>query len=407
MIDQAVILCGGLGTRLLPITKNTPKPMVDCDGKPFLWHLLSYLKKQKIKKILLLTGYLSNQIVNYFGNGQNFGLTIKYHEGPINWDTGRRIWEANDKIDKDFLLLYSDNFSLVDLSELYLKHKSYKNCITFTIAKKEQGNVKIDKTTNKAKYGSEKIESNFVEIGFMIVNKKKMFTYYKDKNCNFSEILKNISYNSDLGFYIQNDSYYSTSDINRLKKTRSYLTKKNIILLDRDGILNKKAEKARYITRWNEFVFIKKNIEGLKKLAKKKFNFIIITNQAGLNRGIIKQKDFNYINKKMILELKKNGIKVLKVYYCPHHWDEKCLCRKPNAQMFFDASKEYLFRLDQVVYVGDDPRDMMAVNNAKAYGVFIGNEKQLGDINTTKVIDISKSILEAEKKIIQFYDMKI
>ena len=97
MIDQAVILCGGLGTRLLPITKNTPKPMVDCNGKPFLWYLLSYLNKQNIKKVLLLTGYLSNQIVNYFGNGQKFGLTIEYHEGPINWDTGRRIWEANDK----------------------------------------------------------------------------------------------------------------------------------------------------------------------------------------------------------------------------------------------------------------------------------------------------------------------
>ena len=138
----------------------------------------------------MLTGYLSNQIVNYFGNGQKFGLTIEYHEGPINWDTGRRIWEANDKIDEDFLLLYSDNFSLVDLSELYLKHISYKNCITLTIAKKEKGNVKIDETTNKAKYGSEKIKSNFVEIGFMIVNKKKMFTYYKDKDCNFSEILK-------------------------------------------------------------------------------------------------------------------------------------------------------------------------------------------------------------------------
>ena len=75
--------------------------------------------------------------------------------------------------------------------------------------------------------------------------------------------------------------------------------------------------------------------------------------------------------------------------------------------MFFDASKEYLFRLDQVVYVGDDHRDMMAVNNAKAYGVFIGNEKHLRGINTTKVITISKSILEAEKKISQFYDTKI
>ena len=50
--------------------------MVDCNGKPFLWYLLSYLNKQNIKKVLLLTGYLSNQIVNYFGNGQKFGLIL-------------------------------------------------------------------------------------------------------------------------------------------------------------------------------------------------------------------------------------------------------------------------------------------------------------------------------------------
>ena len=78
MIEQAVIFCGGLGTRLLPLTKLIPKPMVHVNKKPFLFHLINQCKSNGIKNIVLLCGYKHEYIKKYFGNGNRFGVKIDY-----------------------------------------------------------------------------------------------------------------------------------------------------------------------------------------------------------------------------------------------------------------------------------------------------------------------------------------
>ena len=75
--DQAVILCGGLGTRMRPYTNTMPKPMILCNGKPFLWHLLQQLQEKNIRRFVLLTGYLAEQIEEYFKDG--LGMIIVYN----------------------------------------------------------------------------------------------------------------------------------------------------------------------------------------------------------------------------------------------------------------------------------------------------------------------------------------
>ena len=110
---QAVVLCGGLGIRLRPYTDKTPKPMVLCNGKPFLWHLLQQLHEQGINKFILLTGYLGEKIEDYFGNGGRFGWEIQYSLGLVEWDTGKRLWEAKKLLEESFILLYSDNLSIL------------------------------------------------------------------------------------------------------------------------------------------------------------------------------------------------------------------------------------------------------------------------------------------------------
>tara|TARA_B100000686_G_C16363386_1_gene748884 strand:+ start:213 stop:497 length:285 start_codon:yes stop_codon:yes gene_type:complete len=89
--DQAAILCGGLGTRLRPITEKIPKPMVLVNGVPFLEHLICQLKENGILNIVLLTGYLGEQIQEYFGDGSKMGVNIQYSHGPADWETGRRL----------------------------------------------------------------------------------------------------------------------------------------------------------------------------------------------------------------------------------------------------------------------------------------------------------------------------
>ena len=114
-IQQAVFLCGGLGTRLRPITNKIPKPVVEINKIPFLWYLLDRVSDNGIKRFLLLTGYLGSEIKNYFGDGKKFNWFIDYSHGPSDWDTGRRLWEAKDKLEDNFLLSYSDNFVQIRL----------------------------------------------------------------------------------------------------------------------------------------------------------------------------------------------------------------------------------------------------------------------------------------------------
>ena len=404
-IKQAVILCGGLGSRLLPYTKETPKPMVLCNNKPFLFYLLDFLSNQGIKNFLLLTGYLNDKINYYFSDGKPFGWKIQYSNGPVDWGTAKRIWEAKSKIDSNFLLLYSDNFLVVDIKKIIFEHFNSDKTITFTIVKKKDGNVILDKKSNLVSYNENKISSkkSFVELGFMIINKEKLLHYMDSKNVMFSNILKKISLKRDLNHYLYKGFYYSISDPERYFLTEKFLKHKKILLLDRDGTINKKAEKARYIENWDEFNFIDDTLKGLNILSNLGFSFIVITNQAGIGKGIVKKEDVDDIHKKMTQKLKEEGINILKVYYCPHHWEDNCDCRKPKANLFHLASKEYSFRLDKVIYVGDDPRDMLASANAFCSGIFLGEKKELKNGNDKHILNIDSSFQKSLNIIKKFY----
>ena len=91
--------------------------MVDVNGKPFLEHLLIQLKEWN-KKVLLLVGYRSEVIKKYFGDGKKLNLKISYSFLPKEYGTGSRIFKAKNILDKKFILLYSDNYSSLNISKL-------------------------------------------------------------------------------------------------------------------------------------------------------------------------------------------------------------------------------------------------------------------------------------------------
>src|SRR5919106_1162078 len=107
---QAVILAGGRGTRLKPLTDTRPKPMVEVLGKPFLAYQLEQLRDQGFKKVLLLLGYLPEVVQEYCGNGSRWGVKVEYSISAAEDETGRRLKLAQDLIDPCFLLLYCDNY---------------------------------------------------------------------------------------------------------------------------------------------------------------------------------------------------------------------------------------------------------------------------------------------------------
>ena len=377
--QQAVILCGGLGSRLRPFTNTIPKPMILCNKKPFLWYLLSQLQDEGIDRFVLLTGYLGEKIQNYFGTGEAWGWQIEYSDGPVDWDTGKRIWEAKELYDDCFLLMYSDNFVTFSLDKLFMAHKKNNKPLTFMVSKKSPGNVKLDNFGAVSKYDNQRASNllDYVEIGYMIVENNKTLHFYESADCSFSDILKKMSNQQQINSYIHEGSYYSISDPVRWEKTEKYLSQKKIILIDRDGVINKKSNRGEYITNWSSFKWIPETLSAMKLLAKEGFKFIVITNQAGIARKMIRPNELEKIHKNMKDELANNGVEVIDIYFCPHHWEENCNCRKPKPGMLYQASNDWLFRLDKSFFIGDDPRDCQAAFNAGCKSIFIGDKEEL------------------------------
>ena len=133
---QAVILCGGLGERLRPLTEDLPKPLAPVGGRPFLEYLICQLREQQVERVVLLTGYYGEKIRDHFGDGAGHGVQIDYSPGPAEWDTGRRIWEARMMLDCRFLLLYSDNYVPVNIAEITISAFGiFECCNTFFFIK--------------------------------------------------------------------------------------------------------------------------------------------------------------------------------------------------------------------------------------------------------------------------------
>lgn len=111
---QAVILTGGLGTRLRPATYRIPKGLIEVGGRPFLEHLILYLKKFRIEDILLCTGYLGEMIEEYFGGGGRLGVRVNYSREFKPLGTGGALKLALPLLEDIFFLLNGDTFLPID-----------------------------------------------------------------------------------------------------------------------------------------------------------------------------------------------------------------------------------------------------------------------------------------------------
>jgi histidinol-phosphate phosphatase family protein len=133
-----------------------------------------------------------------------------------------------------------------------------------------------------------------------------------------------------------------------------------IIFLDRDGIINQKSSKVDYIKSWEEFRLLPGVIEALQLLRKNNFKIFIVTNQAGIARGLMSEIDLLKIHNNLLSIFKLNNIQITKIYYCPHGWNDGCDCRKPKPGMLLQAAMDFKFDIKKAIFIGDDDRDKQA-----------------------------------------------
>jgi D-glycero-D-manno-heptose 1,7-bisphosphate phosphatase len=217
----------------------------------------------------------------------------------------------------------------------------------------------------------------------------------------FSLALKDLADGHRLAAFAPGSSYLSIADLKRLRETEGVLRPRRLLLLDRDGVINRKAHRGEYVSTREQFKWIPETLDALQRLASEGFEFIILSNQAGIGRGKMRAKAVASLHEWMVQELAKRGILILDVLVCPHHWDDRCSCRKPKPGLFFQASEKYGFWLEHTIYVGDDPRDSEAAQNAGCLCLLVGEEA--GHLATTAASRYSHTLDESVPWIVERY----
>lgn len=179
---EAIILCGGLGTRLRSIISDVPKPMAPIKNKPFLAFVLEYLKKQNISRVVLAVSYKYEIIQEYFGNSY-LGMQILYSIEKEPLGTGGAILEALNLINSDSCyVLNGDTFFDVNLDRLKLDNSDI--CVALKPMKNfdRYGSVDIDNNSYISAFNEKKFTSNGLINGGVYLIKKNIFNSFNLPN---------------------------------------------------------------------------------------------------------------------------------------------------------------------------------------------------------------------------------
>jgi D-glycero-alpha-D-manno-heptose 1-phosphate guanylyltransferase len=237
---QAVIMAGGYGTRLDSLTRDLPKPMVPVKGKPFLEHLLNLLKSWEITKILLCTGYLSQKIEDYFGDGSGFGLDITYSVEDRLTGTGGALKLAESHLAPEFLLVNGDTYLSIDYDNFIARFKqgnkmgivaAYDNRL-----KKFKANIALNQDKNVAAYSKNQVipSMRYTDAGVQIFRKDVLKLIPRDTVISLeNDIFPRLINRGELGAYVTSERFYDIGTPDELKTFEEALQKQWISLPSR------------------------------------------------------------------------------------------------------------------------------------------------------------------------------
>jgi len=222
---KAVILAGGLGTRLRPYTTFLPKPMLPLGEKPIMEHLIDWTRKNGIKSIVLCVSYLRKTIEDYFEEGKRFGVNIEYAISNKQLATAGQLKTAEDFIDDTFVCIYGDsifNFSLRNMIKQHIKKKAF---VTMSLNEYKTnlpyGVIETSKTGKVLSWNEKpEIKAN-VNMGCYVMEPKVLDLIPKNKPYGMDDVIKKA--------------------MNRKKLVSSFITKKGFT-----DIGNKSSYKKAY-----------------------------------------------------------------------------------------------------------------------------------------------------------------
>ncbi len=229
---QAVILAGGLGTRLKPITEQVPKVMVPVKSKPFLFYVLDMIKNQGVNDVILCVGYLADKIRDFFGDGQSLGIKIRYCvESERLLGTGGAVKQAQPMLADHFLVLNGDTYLPINYRQLDKTFvKSHKPALMVVYDNHDEtgvrNNVRLDTSMMVIKHDKTGVSRGlrYVEAGVLLLRREVLDLVPADTPLSLEKgIYPDLIRQRALGAFVTSQRFYDIGTHEQLKEFEAFI----------------------------------------------------------------------------------------------------------------------------------------------------------------------------------------
>jgi len=228
MTLPVAILAGGLATRLRPITEKIPKSLVEVAGKPFIVRQLDYLRRQKIRDVVLCVGHLGDMIEAVVGDGSGFGLKVSYStDGPVRLGTGGALRRALGLLSESSFVLYGDSYLPVDFSAVEAEFQASNQSALMTILNNQDrwdtSNVLcVDGKLLEYNKAAPRTDFAYIDYGLAILKRPILESYPANEPFDLAAVFHRLSLEGRLHGYEVFDRFYEIGSPGGLKEAEAF-----------------------------------------------------------------------------------------------------------------------------------------------------------------------------------------
>ena len=351
---EAVILAGGLGTRLRGVIGEIPKCMAPVGGKPFLQYQLEWLSRFDVRHVVFSVGYLKEQVIDFVKSREwPFAVSFAVEKEPLGTGGGIRLALQKCR-EKQVFVLNGDTFYNADLRTL-----TFTAPVTLALKPMRDfdryGAVDWDGDLvtgfREKKYCAE----GLINGGVYAIDRSQLDMSLFPKTFSFErEVLEPLTDYGLVAGEVQ-DGYFIDIGIPEdyaraqrelpeiqavLKASDSVLSSgADTLFLDRDGVINRWLP-GDYVRSWDQFAFLPGILECLRKWAGRFKHIILVSNQRGVGKGKMTMEQLEQVHARMLAEIRAAGGRIDAVYTCTE-LDEDHPMRKPQPGMFLEACRDF------------------------------------------------------------------
>jgi histidinol-phosphate phosphatase family protein len=400
---KCAILCGGLGTRLGTHAGSIPKALVPVGGRPVIEHLIGNAREAGVTDVILLTGYLGEQIEATVGDGSQLGVRARYYHEETPLGTTGGIKAVEHEWADDFLVLYGDIMLNMDLGRMVAFHKENRALATLAVHPNDHpfdsDLVELDPEGRISAFHSKPHPEGFylhnmVSAAAYILSPEILPVLPRGEKKDFGKhIFPNLvdtgrlfgyvtaEYLKDLGTPDRYDRVNRDWESGKIARWHRH-NPRPAVFLDRDGVINREVDG---VCHPDQLELIPGIASAIRRLNQSDYLSIVVTNQPILAKGHATWSDIDAVHRKLETLLGCDHAWLDSILVCPHHPERgfagevpelkiECECRKPRPGLVMKAAEAYNIDLAHSFFIGDTSRDFGCASAAgiRAVGVRTG-----------------------------------